>query len=299
MIEEQIIVIATFYKFTQMTGLLRWRQQIKECCQHHGIKGSFLLAEEGINATVAGPRSAIDALLNWLRQQPGLADLEHKESYAPFVPFQRLKVRLKREIVNMQVPGVSPEEMVGHYVAPAQWNRLIADPKVLLIDTRNDFEVQLGSFRGAVNPQTESFHEFPGYVQQQLDPQKHKKVALFCTGGIRCEKATSYLLGQGFQEVFHLQGGILNYLEKVPPEESLWEGECFVFDGRVTVNHDLEPGEGELCHACQRPLMAADRQSDKYSRGVCCPYCYDTLEPERKARFMEQQRQLRLAEQKT
>ena len=287
------IVIATFYKFTPMTDLPKQQQEMKTFCLEHNIKGSILLAEEGINATVAGSRAGVDDLLAWLRQRPGLADLEHKESFATAVPFQRMKVRLKREIVNMQVPSVAPEEMVGRYVPPQEWNALISDPEVLLVDTRNDFEVQLGTFQGAINPHTKAFHQFPGYVQQQLDPQKHKKVALFCTGGIRCEKATSYMLGLGFTEVYHLQGGILKYLEMVPASESLWEGECFVFDERVTVNHDLEPGEGELCHACQRPLTDTDRQSAQYIFGVCCPHCHDTLDPERKARFTEQQRQKR------
>ncbi|MEZ4514411.1 MAG: rhodanese-related sulfurtransferase [Chloroflexota bacterium] len=242
---NQQIVIATFYKFTPMTHLPEQQQEMKTFCLERGIKGSILLAEEGINATVAGSREGIDELLTWLRQRPGLADLEHKESYATAVPFKRTKVRLKREIVNMQVPGVSPEEMVGRYVPPKAWNDLVSSPEVLLVDTRNDFEVQLGTFKGAINPHTKAFHQFPGYVQQ-LDPQKYKKVALFCTGGIRCEKATSYMLGLGFKEVYHLQGGILKYLEEVPAAESLWEGECFVFDERVTVNHDLEPGWGEI-----------------------------------------------------
>lgn len=240
------IVIATFYKFTPMTRLPEQQQEMKAFCLAHGLKGSILLAEEGINATMAGSREGIDELLAWLRRRPGLADLAHKESYATAVPFQRMKVRLKREIVNMQVPGVSPEEMVGRYVPPQEWNALISDPEVLLVDTRNDFEVQLGTFKGAINPHTSAFNQFPSYVQQQLDPQQHKKVALFCTGGIRCEKATSYMLGLGFAEVYHLQGGILKYLEEIPEEASLWEGECFVFDERMTVNHDLEPSNRSL-----------------------------------------------------
>lgn len=292
------IVIATFYKFVSLDALPQRQQALKAFCQAHSIKGSILLAEEGINATVAGTRPQIDLLLAHLRADTPFSDLEHKESYADFIPFQRMKVRLKREIVNMQVPTVSPEEMVGQYVPPEAWNALISDPEVVLVDTRNDFEVQLGSFQGAINPQTEAFHQFPAYANQALDPQKHKKVALFCTGGIRCEKATSYLLGQGFQEVYHLQGGILKYLETVPPEESLWEGECFVFDDRVTVDHALAPGDGELCHACQRPLTATDRQASTYIQGVCCPHCHDSIDAERKARFMEQQRQLRLAQQR-
>lgn len=229
------IVIATFYKFTPMAQLPEQQQEMKHFCVAQGLKGSILLAEEGINATVAGSRAGIDTLLAWLRQRPGLADLKHQESLATAVPFQRMKVRLKREIVNMQVPGVSPEEMVGRYVPPEAWNALISDPNVVVVDTRNDFEVQLGTFQGAINPHTKSFHQFPSYVRQQLNPQQQKKVALFCTGGIRCEKATSYMLGLGFAEVYHLQGGILGYLAAVPPAESLWEGECFVFDERITV----------------------------------------------------------------
>ena len=228
-------VVAAFYHFTQLEDYESLQPPLKEFCDFHQLKGTILLAKEGINSTIAGSRAAIDALLAYLRSDRRLQDLEHKESYCQGVPFQRMKVRLKKEIVTLGVPDIDPRYRVGTYIDPKDWNALIADPDVVVIDTRNNYEVEFGTFKGAINPNLETFGEFPAYVQNQLDPEKHQKVAMFCTGGIRCEKASAYMLSQGFTEVYHLKGGILKYLEEVPDEESTWEGECFVFDDRVSV----------------------------------------------------------------
>ncbi|KZX83117.1 hypothetical protein A3717_34925, partial [Alcanivorax sp. HI0013] len=210
-------------------------------------------------------------------------------------PFLRTKVKLKKEIVTMGVEGIDPNRTVGTYLSPQEWNAVISDPETLLIDTRNDYEVEVGTFKGAINPETRTFREFPEYVKETLDPARHKKVAMFCTGGIRCEKSTAYLKEQGFEEVYHLKGGILKYLEEMPKEESLWEGECFVFDERVTVDHDLNPGEFDQCHACRRPISEEEKASEKFQLGVSCPKCFDESSPEQKARFAERQKQIELA----
>jgi UPF0176 protein len=231
------IIIATFYKFTDLSDYQALRLPMLTFCREQQIKGSILLAGEGINGTIAGHRAGVDAVLAYLRADKRLVSITHQESVADFIPFRRMKVRLKREIVNLGRPEINPNRCVGTYIEATDWNALITDPDVLLIDTRNDFEVKMGSFKGAVNPQTAAFNEFPDFVSQNLDPQKHKKVAMFCTGGIRCEKATAFLVEQGFEAVYHLKGGILKYLATVPETESLWQGECFVFDERVTVNH--------------------------------------------------------------
>jgi UPF0176 protein len=266
-------VVATFYKFVQLADYTEKRAPLLTYCQEQGIKGTILLAAEGINATISGTRQAIDALLSFLRSDPRLADLEPKESYAGAPPFERMKVRLKKEIVTLGLPGVAPEKKVGSYVQPKDWNTLITDPDVLVIDTRNQFEVEIGTFKRAESPRTESFREFPAYVRTHLDPEQHKKVALFCTGGIRCEKASSFLLEQGFQEVYHLQGGILKYLEEVPLEESLWQGECFVFDQRVAIDHSLAVGSYASCQACGHPVSEEEQASVYYQEKVCCPHC--------------------------
>ncbi len=232
-------VVAAFYHFTQLEDYESLQLTLKEFCDVHQLKGTILLAKEGINSTIAGSRAAIDALLAYLRSDRRLQDLEHKESYCQGVPFQRMKVRLKKEIVTMGVPDIDPCYQVGTYIDPQEWNALIADPDVVVIDTRNNYEVEFGTFRGAINPNLETFGEFPNYVQNQLNPDKHQKVAMFCTGGIRCEKASAYMLSQGFTEVYHLKGGILKYLEEIPAEESVWEGECFVFDDRVSVTKPI------------------------------------------------------------
>ena len=274
------------------------RQPIKEVCRKNKILGTLLLAEEGINGTVAGHRAEIDALLNYLKSYPALVSLEHKESYCEEMPFKRLKVRLKSELITLGDPTVDPRKIVGTYVDPKDWNQLIQDPNVTVIDTRNDYEIAIGTFQGAIDPETESFTEFPDYVRQHLDPQKHKKVAMFCTGGIRCEKATSYMLEHGFEEVYHLRGGILKYLEEVPDTETTWEGECYVFDDRVSVNHSLEPGSYSMCHGCGRPIHEADLASEKFELGVSCPKCYDELTEEQRAGFRERQRQVLLAQRR-
>ena len=234
-------------------------------------------------------------MLDWLRSDPRRADIDHKESYTDSLPFNRAKVKLKKEIVTLGVPGIDPKRVVGTYVNPEDWNSLISDPEVLLVDTRNDYEVKVGSFKNAVNPNTESFRDFPRYVRDHLDPEKHKKIAMFCTGGIRCEKSTAYLKEQGFDEVYHLKGGILKYLEVVPAQETLWEGECFVFDERVTVNLQLEKGNYDQCNACRLPITAADKADDKYLQGVSCPHCYDKVTDAQKSRFIEREKQMELA----
>jgi len=239
MTPENLIVVAAFYKFVSLPDFAQMQPPLLAFCQSQGIKGTILLAQEGINSTIAGSRTAIDALVEFLQADPRLTNWEYKESYTDIPPFQRMKVRLKAEIVTLGVPEVDPNVEVGTYISPQAWNDLILDPEVTVIDTRNDYEVAMGTFKRAENPHTDSFRDFPKYVDQHLDPKLHKKVALFCTGGIRCEKASAYMLAQGFAQVYHLKGGILKYLEEIPPEESLWSGECFVFDERVTVSHEL------------------------------------------------------------
>jgi UPF0176 protein len=291
---ENIQVIATFYKFVSLPDFVELREPMLRYCQEQGIKGTILLALEGINGTIAGSRQAIDSVLAFLRADSRLKDLEHKESSAEVPPFERMKVRLKSEIVTLGLPEVDPNQQVGTYVSPQEWNELISDPEVIVIDTRNDYEVDIGSFKGAQNPQTKSFREFPDYVHQHLDPTKHKKVAMFCTGGIRCEKASSFMVAQGFEQVYHLKGGILKYLEEVPAAESLWEGECFVFDERVAVSHGLEEGSYELCLSCGRPISDEDKASPKYEPGISCPHCFDSLTEEKRVRQQEKWRQLQL-----
>lgn len=285
-------VVATFYKFVKFPDFAQKQAPLLAYCQAQGIRGTILLAAEGINGTIAGSRQAIDSVLSFLRSDPRLIDLEHKESQADSPPFDRLKVRLKKEIVTLGLPEIDPSDRVGTYVSPQEWNALISDPEVTLIDTRNNYEVSIGTFKGAQNPQTTSFRQFPDYVRTHLDPSKHKKVAMFCTGGIRCEKATSLMMAQGFQEVYHLQGGILKYLEEVPPEESLWQGECFVFDQRVAVEHGLEAGTHEMCRSCGHPIAEADKTSPHYQEGISCPYCFDHLTEEKRARQEARQQQM-------
>lgn len=292
------VVVAALYKFVGLPDYHALREPLLDACLAAGTRGTLLLAPEGINGTIAGSREAIDAVLGYLRSDPRLADLEHKESRDERMPFHRMKVKLKKEIVTMGVAGVDPNARVGTYVRPQDWNALVSDPQVLLIDTRNDYECDIGSFKGAVDPRTVNFREFPDYVRANLDPAVHKKVAMFCTGGIRCEKASAFMLGEGFEEVYHLQGGILKYLEEVPPDESIWEGECFVFDNRVAVNHQLEKGRYDQCHGCRHPITDEDKHSGKYEVGVCCPHCFDTLTDDQKLRFRERQKQVELAAQR-
>ncbi|MEE4145554.1 MAG: rhodanese-related sulfurtransferase [Halieaceae bacterium] len=289
------VVVAALYKFVTLEDFHELREPLLDACREAQTCGTLLLAREGINGTIAGSREGIDRVLAYLRSDPRLADLEHKESLDEAMPFYRMKVKLKKEIVTMGIPGIDPNEAVGTYVSPADWNRLVSDPEVLLIDTRNDYEYGIGSFRGAVDPRTTTFREFPEYVRTHLDPRKQKKVAMFCTGGIRCEKASAFMLKEGFEEVYHLQGGILKYLEEVPEQDSIWEGECFVFDNRVAVNHRLEKGRYDQCYGCRHPITEEDKLSDKYQKGVCCPRCYDRLTPDQMARFRERQKQVELA----
>ena len=289
------LVVAAIYKFVRLDDCATMREPLLAECNKLDISGTLLLAAEGINGTIAGTRAGIDNILAYLRSDPRLADLEHKESAAEQQPFYRMKVKLKNEIVTMGVPGINPTEQAGQYVKPEDWNALISDPNVLLIDTRNDYEVEVGTFEGALNPRTTTFREFPEYVKKNIDPQQKPRVAMFCTGGIRCEKASSYMLQQGFAEVYHLQGGILKYLENVPAEESLWQGECFVFDQRVAVGQGLAPGHYELCYGCSRPIKTEEKASPKYQAGISCPHCYDALTPEKRAAAMERQKQVTLA----
>jgi len=291
-------VVCALYKFVTLDNFEEIRQPLLELMEAKGVRGTLLLAREGINGTVAGSREAIDNLLNWLRSDSRLADLSWKESLSDEMPFYRTKVKLKKEIVTMGVEGIDPRRVVGTYVKPKDWNALISDPEVVVIDTRNDYEVQIGTFKGAINPQTETFREFPGYVKEHLEPGRHRKVAMFCTGGIRCEKSTAYLKEQGFGEVYHLEGGILKYLEEVPEQESLWQGECFVFDNRVSVNHALDKGSYDQCHACRMPITEADKASAQYLAGVSCPHCFDQLTELQRQRFEQRELQVRLARER-
>ncbi|BAZ13086.1 rhodanese domain-containing protein [Calothrix sp. NIES-4071] len=284
------LVVAAFYKFTKLPDFAQMQDPLLAFCQVQKIKGTILLAPEGINGTIAGERVCIDSVLSYLRSDSRLADLEHKESLTSEPPFERMKVKLKKEIVTLGLP-VNPTSQVGTYVSAKDWNAVISDPDVVVIDTRNDYEVKIGSFKGAINPETASFREFPDYVRHHLDPKKHKKVAMFCTGGIRCEKASSYMLSQGFEQVYHLEGGILKYLEEVPQQESLWSGECFVFDERIAVQHGLEQGTHDMCVGCGHPINDQDKLSPHYEEGICCHHCYDTLTPEKRAGLEEKRRQ--------
>ncbi len=275
--------VATFYKFVRLPDCAEIRSPLLQVCQEQDLRGTILLAQEGINGTIAGSQEAINTVLAYLRSDIRLADLEQKESIADTLPFDRMKVRLKQEIVTLGLPEVDPSEQAGTYVDPQDWNALITDPDTVLIDTRNHYEVGIGSFQNAQNPETESFRDFPAYVQHNLSPAQHKKVAMFCTGGIRCEKASAYLLSQGFQEVYHLKGGILKYLEEVPAEDSLWLGECFVFDQRVAVQQGLEPGTHEMCLGCGHPISEIGKNSPDYEVGVSCPDCFAELTEEKRS----------------
>ena len=286
--------VAALYRFVRLDDYTELRQPLLDFMLAREIRGTLLLASEGVNGTVAGRPAVIDELLAYMRADPRLAELDCKLSHADELPFYRSRVKLKQEIVTMGVSGLDPAQ-AGKYVRPRDWNALISDPEVTVIDTRNDYESAIGSFANATSPNTESFREFPDYVRQNLDPHKHRKVAMFCTGGIRCEKSTAYLRQQGFDEVYHLQGGILNYLEEIPEAESLWQGECFVFDNRVSVNHALEKGSYDQCHACRRPISEADQQDERYRPGVSCPHCYDDRDEAERARFREREKQVRLA----
>ena len=289
------VVVAALYRFTKFPDFESFRRPLRELMLEKEVRGTLLLATEGINGTIAGSREAIDSTLTWLREDDRFRGLQVKESYVNENPFYRTKVKLKKEIVTMGVENIDPNHIVGTYVDALDWNNLISDPEVLLLDTRNKYEVEIGTFKNAVNPETDSFREFPEYVEKNLDPIKHKKIAMFCTGGIRCEKSTAYLKQQGFDDVYHLKGGILKYLEEVSEENTLWEGECFVFDNRVTVNHQLEQGSYDQCHACRMPITEKDKNREQYQRGVSCHYCFDKQSKEQVKRYAERERQIQLA----
>jgi len=290
---------AAFYKFVELPDFAQLKAPLLACCEANDVKGTILLATEGINSTIAGPAVGVHAVLAYLRRDPRLADLQHKEARSAKAPFYRMKVRLKREIVTMGVPGIDPTLVVGTYVKPQDWNALIGDPDVVVIDTRNNYEVGIGTFAGAVNPDIQSFAMLPQWLAQApaLHPTtgKKPKVAMFCTGGIRCEKSTALLRAQGFDEVFHLEGGILKYLETIPPEQSLWQGQCFVFDERVSVGHGLLPGQHDLCRACRQPLDDAELASPLFEAGVSCPKCHAITRDIQKDSARERQRQWELA----
>ncbi|WP_323768053.1 rhodanese-related sulfurtransferase [Antarctobacter sp.] len=290
-----MFTVCALYHFTRFDHLPALQGPLQDLCQAQKITGTLLLAHEGINGTIAGPASGIEAVLAHIRALPGCADLEWKLSTASERPFARMKVRLKKEIVTMGQPDVDPRARVGHYVEPADWNDLIRSPDVAVIDTRNDYEVGIGTFEGAVDPQTDSFRDFPKWWETNKDRFHNKRIAMFCTGGIRCEKSTNYLLSQGVEDVFHLKGGILKYLEEVPEEDSSWQGSCFVFDGRVSVEHGLREGPHDLCHACRRPILPQDRARPEYEQGVSCHLCIGETSEEDKTRFRERQKQIALA----
>lgn len=291
----QPIVVCAMYKFVTLDDYQALRDPLFDEMTRLGVKGTLLLAKEGINGTIAGTREGIDGVLAWLNSDPRIAGISYKESFEDSNPFYRTKVKLKKEIVTMGVEGIDPKHIVGTYVKPKDWNALISRDDVVLIDTRNDYEYDVGTFEGAVNPNTKTFRELPQFVADNLDPAKHKKVAMFCTGGIRCEKSTAYLKEQGFDEVYHLEGGILQYLEDVPEEETMWQGECFVFDNRITVNHKLEKGEYDACHACRRPITDEDKTRPEYEQGVSCHQCADEYSDKQRHRFRERERQIQLA----
>ena len=291
-------LVAALYHFVKVENHERLRAPLQALCEENDVRGTLLLAHEGINGTIAGPDGGVHAVLRYLRTQPEFAGLEHKESRASKRPFLRMKVKLKKEIVTMGVETIDPTRVVGTYVAPEDWNALISDPDTIVIDTRNDYETAIGTFRGAVDPDIRTFRDFPEWVRVHGEFKSRPKIAMFCTGGIRCEKATAFMKQEGFDEVYHLKGGILKYLEEVPAEESLWEGACFVFDERVSVVHGLGEGNHKLCRACRNPLTAEAIVSPRYEAGVSCPSCYEVRSEDDRARFREREKQARLARER-
>ncbi|MCC5451735.1 rhodanese-related sulfurtransferase [Rheinheimera sp. UJ51] len=290
-----MFVVAALYKFVDLPDFEELREPLYNQMVMHKVKGTLLLAAEGINGTISGPRQGIDAVKAWLESDERFVGMSYKESLAQEQAFYRTKVKLKNEIVTMGVPGIDPKHIVGTYVKGEEWNQLISDPETIVIDTRNDYEVAIGTFENAINPNTTNFREFPQWAAENLDKTKHKKVAMFCTGGIRCEKSTAFLKEQGFAEVYHLDGGILKYLEEMPEQQSKWQGECFVFDQRVAVKHGLAQGSYDQCYACRMPLSAVEMASEHYAKGLSCPHCYQKTTDEQKAAFAERQRQVELA----
>ncbi len=291
-------VVTALYKFVRLENFEQLQKPLLTVMEDNEVRGTLLLALEGINGTIAGSEQGITTVLNWLKSDDRLASISHKESYTENAPFKRSKVKLKKEIVTMGVEGIDPLQVVGTYVKPKDWNALISDPEVILVDTRNDYEIEIGTFENAVDPKTKTFREFPQYVADNLDPKKHKKVAMYCTGGIRCEKSTAYMKEQGFEEVYHLEGGILKYLEEVPQEETMWQGECFVFDDRVAVDHQLNKGQYDQCHACRMPITEEDKTKQQYKKGISCHHCIDSVSDEQRARYAEREKQMALASQR-
>ncbi|HIN09613.1 MAG TPA: rhodanese-related sulfurtransferase [Phycisphaerales bacterium] len=289
-------LVATFYRFTTLEDYASMQIPIETCCRENDVKGIVLLASEGINATIAGTREGVFDVLRFLQKDPRLAGLAWKESTAKKQPFRKLRVRLKKEIVTMGVPEINPGRLTGTYVKPEDWNDLISDPNVIVVDTRNDYEVEIGSFKDAINPNITSFGELPKWIEDNIDVDAEPRIAMFCTGGIRCEKSTAILKEAGVNEVYQLEGGILKYLKRIPEDQSLWDGKCFVFDERVSVGHGLEVGEYELCRACRYPIRDDDKSSPHYREGVSCPRCHDRTTSEQKARFAERQKQIELAD---
>tara|TARA_B110000003_G_scaffold215933_1_gene215328 strand:+ start:2324 stop:3229 length:906 start_codon:yes stop_codon:yes gene_type:complete len=292
------VIVAALYHFTKFSDYKKLQDPLRKICNSEGIKGSLLIAYEGINGTISGSRSGIDAVLKHIRSMPGCSNLEHKESFACEIPFKRMKVKLKKEIVTMGQPHIDPTLNVGNYIEPSDWNNLISQDDVIVIDTRNDYEVAIGSFDGAIDPETKSFGEFPEWWEENRSKYQDKRVAMFCTGGIRCEKSTNFLLNEGVKDVYHLKGGILKYLEEVPEKNSKWNGECFVFDSRVSVKHGLEEGIYNLCYACRMPLAPDDFKKEEFEKGVSCHLCIDSNDDERKERFRERQYQIELADKR-
>lgn len=288
-------LVAALYHFVPFSRFRDFQKPLQAICDENGVKGTLLLAHEGINGTIAGPEAGIRTVLAFLRAQPEFAGLVHKESDAAKMPFLRMKVRLKKEIVTMGVETIDPLKVVGTYVEPKDWNALISDPDTIVIDTRNDYETAIGIFKNALDPNTKTFREFPDWVRNNPGLHNKPKLAMYCTGGIRCEKATAFMKENGFDEVYHLKGGILKYLEDVPPEESLWEGACFVFDDRVSITHGLKQGDHTLCHACRHPLTPEDRASDQFEDGVSCPHCHDSRTEADRERYRQRQKQIALA----
>ncbi len=292
------IVIATFYHFTKFTDLKSLCEHLTHKLDMCGLKGTVLLASEGINGTLAGSQESIDSGLEVLRNLPNSKMISHRESNADSMPFFRLKIRVKNEIVTMKVSDINPPEQAGTYVSPKDWNKLIIDPETVVIDARNSFEVEMGTFQRALNPQTNTFSELPKWIDRNFEKLKNANIAMFCTGGIRCEKATSYLKLKGINNAFHLKGGILNYLDSVDKTQSLWNGECFVFDYRVSVIHKLKVGEHKLCHACRHPVSPTKQLSSNFVPGISCDYCIDKQSNRQRARYLSRQRQIELAKKR-
>ena len=290
--------ICALYKFTRLDDFEDIQVPLKSFLESLGVRGTLLLAREGINGTISGTKDSIEKVLDYLQSDVRFLELEYKYSYSKKPPFKRLKVKLKKEIVTMGLSEIDPNKSVGTYVKPKDWNNLINDPDVILIDTRNNYEYEIGSFKGAINPNTETFREFPSFTNNSLKQYQDKKIAMFCTGGIRCEKSTAYLKSEGFENVFHLHGGILKYLEEVKEEDSLWEGECFVFDDRVAVKHNLEQGKYDQCHACRFPITEEDTKHPHYEKGASCPRCYGTKNLEQVGRYREREKQVQLAKKR-